>query len=550
MKKTLSSQKGQAVTAAAATTLAPYSGTFSHAEAAHLLRRTLFGPTLSQINKAVADGLQTTVDNLLTSYPVSPPLVEFDQDSVNIGQTWVDKPLPTNNTSEVNQRRRRSLRSWLIERVTENEELSVVEKLSFFWQNHFSCDYTSSDGQGGYEYLMLLRDNCLGDFKQLVKDLTVHPLMLRFLNGNTNTGSKPNENFARELFELYTIGKGPQLGNGDYTHYTEKDILEAAKILSGWRYRYRNATELPLIESYFTENRHDNSDKTLSSKFNNAVIVGNNEQEYADLIDVIFQQDQVAKFICGKLYRYFVNIGMESELDQNVINGMAQTMIANNYEVLPVLRELFLSEHFFDMANRGTIIKNPLELTASMLKSTNSKLGNLNLPVHDHYRILLRIHYELANTGLDYFQPPSVAGFTAYYLEPSFSHLWINSALIGLRFSMANMLTIWNGYRFNGHAYKIDSLGFLAVLEAESDPKIAENLIDQLVILFCCKPLQDTQRDALKKTLTDGLPDFEWEIEYTNYLNNPADTMAAELVEKRIQLVLSQLFKMPEFQIQ
>ncbi len=549
MKRTLSIHKRQ-VTVNVASTLAPYSGSFTHAEAAHLLRRTLFGPTLSQINKAVNDGLTQTVTNLLSQYPIQPPLCTDNRDVVSIGDSWVGKPLPSQNTNEVNQTRLRSLRAWIIERVTQHDNFSIVEKLSFFWQNHFSCAFNFSDHQGDYSYLKLIRDNCLGNFKQLIKDITVEPLMLRFLNGNTNTGKKPNENFARELFELYTIGKGPQQGAGDYTHYTEYDIMEAAKILSGWRYKDIKATELPLISSEFVPSRHDTSEKTLSDKFNNAVISENGADEYKDLIDVIFQQDQVAKFICGKLYRYFVNIGMEDQIDQNVINGMAQTLIANNYEIQPVLQELFLSQHFYDIANRGTIIKNPLELWAGILKSTNSGLSALNLNTEDHYGMLMRIHYQLRDAGLNYFNPPSVAGLTAYYLEPSFSHLWINSSLITTRFNTSDLFTLSKGLRSNGNSYKINLLGFLAVLEAESNPKEAEILIDQLEILFCCKPLQLSQRDALKKTLTDGLPDFEWTIEYTNYLNNPADQDAADLVEQRIKMVLSQLFKMPEFQIQ
>jgi len=202
----------------------------------------------------------------------------------------------------VRQARYYSLRAWLVERTIQHQQFSVVEKMTLFWQNHFSCDYPASDLQGDYEYLMLLRDNCLGNFKQLVKDMTIHPIMLRFLNGHSSAKSHSNENYARELFELYTIGKGPQIANGDYTFYTEHDILESAKILTGWRFKDKSSNTLPLISSYFTENRHDNSDKTLSEKFGNTTIKGNGGSEYSDLIDVIFQQDQVARFICKKLF--------------------------------------------------------------------------------------------------------------------------------------------------------------------------------------------------------------------------------------------------------
>ncbi len=530
--------------------LSQYQGAWTRQEAAHLLRRTLFGPTLKQITAATNKGLSQTVSDLFKTYTVDPPLNYENLDSnVNVGQTWVGKPLPSSQLSKVVQSRYRSLRSWLVERTILHDSLSVVEKMSLFWQNHFSCDYPSSDPQGGYEYLMLLRNNCLGNFKQLVKDLTIHPLMLRFLDGRSSTKKHPNENYARELFELYTIGKGPQIANGDYTHYTEHDILEAAKILTGWRFKNYRANSLPLISSYFTESRHDNSDKTLSEKFGNKIIVGNNAQEYSDLIDVIFQQDQVARFICKKLYQWFV----KAEVDSTIVEAMAQTMIANNYEIAPVLTELFLSNHLYDITNRGTTIKNPIELVASLYKSTNSSLSALNYSTEANYRILYSLYYYLRNSGMDYFQPPNVAGWTAYYLEPSFSELWINSSLLLNRFKISDTVTLYKGYNNspkNDSWYKLDLLGFLNQIDQFSDASNAEKLIDQLEILFCCKPLEINQRKELKNTLTDGLPDFEWTAEFNDYMANPNDATYSDPVEKRIKLVLAQLFHMPEFQIQ
>lgn len=529
------------------TTLTPYQGSWTSQEAAYLLKRTTFGSSIEQITNVTTSGLAQTVSDLLTTNTIGLPL-SYDSDdvSVSIGQTWVGKPLPTTNTNKAQQARYRSTRAWLVERTIQHDHLSIVEKLSLFWQNHFACDFTSSDPQGGYEYLMLLRNNCLGNFKQLVKDMTIHPLMLRFLDGHSSSKQSPNENYARELFELYTIGKGPQVGNGDYTNYTEHDILQGAKILTGWRFQNRRATNLPLISSYFTASRHDNSDKSLSERFDNAIIVGNNEFEYSDFIDVIFQQDEVARYICKKLYRWFV----KTEVDTTIVEGMAQTMIANNYEIKPVLEELLLSEHFFDIKNRGTIIKNPIELMAGLYKSTNTKLSELNFSVVDNYSILNKMNYSLLTSGMHYFRPPDVAGWTAYYLEPSFSELWINSSLIGKRFGISDRVTLYNGYSNNGNKFKINFLGFLNKLAMVADVSNAEIVIDQVELLFSSKPFETSQRNALKNTLTDGLPDFEWTVEYNEYLANPSDSTYADPVEKRIKLVLAQLFKMPEFQIQ
>src|SRR3989338_9626348 len=191
--------------------LTPYTGPWTKAEAGHLLRRTLFGPTNQQILDAVANGMAATVTALLQMPVLTPPLAYAPGETiVPLGTTWVNAVYPSNqiDASTVETARLMSLCGWIMQRIN-TEQVSIAEKMCLFWQNHFAASATL-DSRATYDYHMLIRQHALGNFRQFVKDMTINPCMLLFLNGATNTLYSPNENYARELLELFTIGKGPQ----------------------------------------------------------------------------------------------------------------------------------------------------------------------------------------------------------------------------------------------------------------------------------------------------------------------------------------------------
>ena len=309
--------------------MAPYSGPWTKKEAAHLLRRTMFGPTNQQILDTVANGMNASVTALLQMPVISNPIVVHPNETIaTFGTDWTTSVYPSNpvDAQTVENARNWSLGYWLMDRIN-NEQYSIAEKLYIFWQNHFAAP-ASSDARATFDYHMLIRSHALGDFKQFVKDITINPNMLLFLNGASNTLYSPNENYARELLELFTIGKGPQIGPGDYTNYKEEDVAAAAKILTGYLVDGLRSDVLTAVTSNYTPVLHDNSTKTMSAHFGNAVITANAATEYEDLIDVIFLQNEVANFICRKLYRYFVNYDLTSDVETNVIPVMAATLIS------------------------------------------------------------------------------------------------------------------------------------------------------------------------------------------------------------------------------
>lgn len=521
--------------------MAPYSGPWTQVEAAHLLRRALIGPSFQQINTAVANGMNSTVTNLLTLPTLGFPLGYDAADTeTTIGTTWINKVYPAGDPNPAQGARLRSLAAWLTERQLTNNS-SIAEKMCLFWQNHFAVT-NSGDARADYDYFQLLYTSSLGNFKQLVKDLTINPSMLRFLNGSSNTKNSPNENFSRELLELYSIGKGPQIAPGDYTYYTEDDIAAGAKILTGWRVQnFLSDTDTDVI-SYFDATKHDLDPKQLSAKFGSVVIQPNDASEYSDYINVIFQQPQCATFICKKIYRFFVNYDMTQEVENNVIPTMVQTLLNHNYDVAPVLELLLKSDHFYDVSLRGSQIKSPIELLGGLFSSSASHAVT---DVETKYKMNLNLYYRLNNLDQSIIAPPNVGGWPAYYQTPAFSKLWLNSTSIKNRFTYTDNYTIYNGYNVNSQRFKMKALN---VVDALSFPSDAISVINDLCLLYFPKAVTQTEKDSLKDILTNGLPDFEWTLQYNDYQNNPGDTTYSDPVRLRVELVLGQMFKMAQFQ--
>jgi len=523
--------------------MTPYTGQWTKAEAGHLLRRATFGATNQEILDAVANGMNATVSSLLQIPAIGDPLAYHpDETIVASGQTWVNAVYPTNPVSAqtVDVARQLSFAGWIMERIN-SESLTIAEKICLFWHNHFSAN-PGPDMRMAYDYHMLLRSHALGDFKEMVKDITVNPCMLIFLNGSSNNVFSPNENYGREFLELFTIGKGPQIGPGDYTNYTEDDVAAAAKIFTGYYVDGLRSDTLTSVSAVYDSILHDHTNKTLSSKFGNAVINANGGNEYIDFINVVFQEDEVANHICRKLYRYFVNYDLTAAVETTVIAEMATTMIANNYQILPVLTELFSSQHFYDISVRGALIKGPIDMLYTMLNSTSSEP---TYTLATNYEMLLNIYIVGDALGQGYLIPPSVAGWPAYYQTPSFSKLWVNATHIKTRFDSSLWMTLGTGIPVNGENWKINALAFL---DALSDPYQPATIIDDIIDVFCPKGLGVTQELTLYSILTSGITVSDWQMEYSAYQANIGNPTFEDPIRTRVELTLSRLFQMPEFQ--
>jgi len=521
--------------------LEPYTGVWTQREAKHLLSRAMFGPNLDRINQAISLGLESSVETLLADFTMPTPPVNTTSDTdVPIGETWVDTIY---TDTEQQTTRSFSLVSWNYGLLL-NEDFSAREQMTLFWHNHFSVSGSIvEDPRVIYSYITLIRENAFGNFKELCKAMTIENAMLQFLNGSQNFAEAPNENFARELFELFTIGKGPLAGPGDYTNYTEDDIAAAAKVLTGWTdlgtFAFVEGTQE--ISGAFVPVNHDSQDKQFSERFNDTVIGDLGDQEYSALIDMIFEQDECAKFLCRKLYRWFCHYIIDESVETNMIEPMAQILIDNDYDIKPVLEALFKSAHFYDSDLVGCMIHNPINYVIGML-------NRFNVPIDDSevvslYNTWIGLAFAIPLLQQDYFNPPSVAGWQAYYQEPLFYRKWINSVTLPIRMIIPPAL-LFNGLQIeDGQLLKIDSLEFINSMAEPSDVNL---LIEEVTNFLYGRPITQAQTIYLKQYLIPGLPDFEWNIEYTDYLDDPDNPDLQNSIRNKTNLFLYGCLTLPE----
>ncbi len=547
MGRKITTTKSAASTKLTSFSLAPYTGEWTSERAAHLLRRTMFGPKTEEIALATELGLSGTIDLLFEEKPMpEPPLnYSFTMDPlVPVGETWVGKIYTAdegNLRTVIRANRERSLVAWQMRLLIESE-MSIREKMTLFWHNHFVVQKsTVRDPNYLYDYITLLRSNATGNFKQLVKDITVDPAMLFYLNGRQNNRRNPNENYARELLELFTIGKGDLAGPGDYTTFTEDDVIEIARVLTGWRvFDYLTVNPDAPRGPVFVSNLHDLEQKQLSHRFDNVVIENADEEEYNVLIDLIFQKPEVAKFISRKLYRWFIYSEITEEVEQTIIDPMAQLLIENDFETEPVIKTLLSSQHFFEATLIGPMIKNPLDFVAGMFRQFDIKIeGNLN----QNYRSFLRLDQTMEVHQMTYLEPPNVAGWKAYYQAPAFYQSWISSATLVPRMQLTDLMAT-TGYRFSGQNIIIDVLAFAAKVENGTDPNV---LIDEFTKILFPQPISQAQKKALKENLIPGLPDFEWTVEYGDYLADPENNDLRTGAENRLRALVKAMLVMPEY---
>ncbi|MFK7971984.1 MAG: DUF1800 family protein [Bacteroidia bacterium] len=524
--------------------LDPYTGTWGREQAAHLLRRCMFGPKATEIETAIQDGLSATVQKLLTAAPAATPPVNYGNQNdpdIAIGQTWVN----ANNNVGVNASRRNSLFAWWTGQMI-HQNVSLTEQMALFWHNHFATELSVyNDARFGYKYLSTLRDNSLGNFKDLVEEMTTDVAMLRYLNGDQNRVGRANENYARELFELFTIGKGPQIGPGNYTNYTEDDVLEAAKVLTGWVITGARHGDTNPIQPTFTASRHDTTTKQFSAAFGNKTISDNGDQEFKDLINMIFEQDETARYIIRKLYRWFVYYNIDSQVETDVILPLAQILIDNNYDIAPVLETLLKSEHFFDVNSYGCLIKNPINFSIGLVRQLEAQFPDPTANVAEAYNLWLLMGQTAAVQLMAPLQPPSVAGWPAYYQTPQYHESWITSATLSFRKDMVGAAAS-NVIQVRTVKAEID---LLALLQHVSDPNDPNIVIEELGLLFCPMPMDAAQRTCLKAALLFGLPDFTWNNEYNDYLLDPTDQAKKTAVLTKLTSLIYTMLNLPEFHL-
>lgn len=540
--------------------LAPYIGVWTENQALHLLSRTNFGTKKAYIDQLLGLSMSAAVDLILTpTVAPAPPVNNYenqlaDEAGIPYGADWTNSFFSTTGTNTDFQRQR-SLTAWMFGNMI-NNSISIHEKMALFFYHFIPVDFLSvrnaafsyagnNSARICYRYYRFLRQNCLGNYKTLISQMSVMPAMMYYLNNQANSATAPDENFARELMELFTLGKDPA------SQYTQSDVVAAARVLTGWRVQNMNtASEV----TNFVSTQHYQGNKQFSSFFNNTVI--NNQagaagaNETTELINLIFSKSQVvSEYICRRLYRFFVYYDIDTNIETNVITPLAQTFVANNWDIVPVLKQLFKSQHFYDMANRGVYIKSPFDLVAGMVNTFNV---DTTVTAGD-YKTLYDVWNELnASRCLSMEQRtgdvPNVSGWTAFYQTPSFHQYWINSNTIQQRFKFLS--NILSGYTVSGKLLKIDVIAFVQQFPAATvaDPNL---LTDKMIKFLLPIDLSAAQKSQIKVStlLANQITDSYWTVAWSNYLSAPTNASYKSIVDTRLRNLFSTICQLAEYQL-
>ncbi len=340
---------------------------WSRHDATHLLRRAQFGASRAEIDRATADGLDKTLDRLLTSQP--------ENEEFRLTESLLRRAAHDTGSAA-------SLRAWWLHRMfyTANP---LFEKLALFWHNHFA---TSIAKVNSVPHMAAQNDLCrteaLGSFRRLLHGMTKDVAMLIWLDGNANRRRHANENFAREVMELFSLGEG---------NYTEDDIKQAARAFTGWHVRDE--------QFWFNRRQHDFGPKTVFGRTAN--------HDGGDIIDLCLAQSACPRFLAHKLLRAFVLDQPEKEH----VAALAARIRARDFAMGAVLRELLASDFFYSETARAGLIKGPVELVLGALRALEARPN------------LQAVGRVAAQLGQDLFAPPTVKGWEG-------GRLWITSATL------------------------------------------------------------------------------------------------------------------------
>ncbi len=529
--------------------LAPYAGAWTQKEVAHLLKRTMFGSRKADIDYFRSLSVGQAVDALLNVSSSIPPPPLKTYDNTDIPATDPDYAIPVGTTwtnvfssdGTVNARRRASVKAWWIGLML-NQDRTVQQKMVLFWHNHFATEMDVVDRASfPWQQINLFHQQTLGNFKGLVRAITLDLCMLRYLNGYLNTAGAPDENYGRELQELFTLGKE------NVPNYTEDDVKAAARVLTGWTINFTNDT------SAFNINRHDKTNKQFSSFFNNTIITGRTDAtagdaELDDLLNMIFaKKEQVSEYIVRKLYRWFCYYTIDSVTEANVIKPLAQLFRDSNWEIKPVLETLLKSEHFFDPLNQGCLIKSPLENMIGCCREFGVVFPSIGADVVNAYNLWNVLRNRATTMQQNLGDPPSVSGWPAYYQAPQFYEVWINSDTLPKRNVFTDQM-IGNGYTQNGVKIQIDAVAFTKTLTNPGDPNL---LINEVLDIIYRVPLSDASKQVIKKQilLSNQDQDFYWTNAWNAHIANPSDTAAFTIVNTRLKALYKYFMNLAEYQL-
>lgn len=455
--------------------------------AKHLYRRMGFGANLTEIQNALQMDPATLVDVLVDAAVALPPTT---------APAWGNWAV--SDYSNINVEGPDQVLQWYAQFITDMLTNGLRDKLTLFWSNHFVTQLDVYQCPSYmFQYYNMLQVHGLGNFKDFVHAVGISNAMIVYLNSYENTSVSPNENYARELYELFTLGEN----NG----YTQNDIVETAKALTG----YNGFTEIcaPIT---FNAQYHSNDNKTIFGQTGN--------WGYDDVINILFAQreTEVANHICTKFYTYFVS----PVVDQTIVDGLATTFINSGYEIAPVLRQLFKSEHFFDDDIIGVKIKSPMEMMVGFIVESDFPYDETVINGTQYFGSLL---------GQEIFNPVDVAGWQG-------NHDWVNSSTLTGRWLIIDYFCQY-AYSLDPEIFRQFAIDVVGGVSSDAD-LVSQKIIDH----FLPKGMQTPANyEQAANVFKDVYP--------SNYYTLGLWNLNVEFAHYQVFLLLNHIAHTPEFQL-
>ena len=471
--------------------------------ARHLLCRTMFGSKYPEIKEASENPMEIELSSILSTVnPPDPP-----------GE-WVNEPAPqwdaltTEEIQELIDQYREwmwDLRYWWMKGMMRNP-INIQEMITLFWHNYFATAQSKVFyPQAMYQQNSILREYGLGNFKELLRQVTFGPAMMIWLDIHQSKDVEPNENFPRELLELFTMG---------VDNYSQDDIVEAARAFTGYRtngvetnYSFEEAAG----SGWWWDEWHDFEEKTFLGQ------TGNWNGD--DIINIIMEQDETAVHICTRLYKWFVY----QNVDVTVVNEMADILRNNEYNITSVLYFLFSTEHFYDENFRGADIQNPLTLMQGLIRKCGMEEFDFSIVSFIHSQEFL---------GMLPLEPPDVSGWPGY-------RSWINSITLPVRKVQASSVITgqspWGNFDVTTNVRALAQ----SMYNQDEEGYASEQIVRKLGFLFFGNPLSENLEGRMLSILLDGAEPYDWSI-YASP-NNPQ--------WERMRDLMVYIMRVPEFQL-
>ena len=446
---------------------------WNYQRAAHLLRRTQMGAPRSKVLELLgltpAQAVNQLIGETLTQPEFERPEIASDDNNPHykVNESWIPYLLSA----------------------------GMREKMTLFWSNLLIASLNGYDNDYYFDYLTLLRTYAMGNYKTLIRELGLNTAMIEYLDMDGSHKDGPNENYARELMELFTMSPRDKNGN---PNYLEQDIQEIARAFTGWQ-RVSGAVG-------FYPGRFDDEPKTVFGRTGN--------WGYDDIIDILFEERtaEIADYICNKMYRFFVY----EVPDQNVVDELALTFMQSNFEVIPVLQQLFSSKHFYESNIIGAKIKSPCESLLGLMNEIDR-----GITVGDVDEQLETTRERIQYLGQPLGMPPDVFGWPE------------NDAWISVQ-SLPSRWDTCSGVIFSNDGFPdYDPIPLVRSIENHNDPYV---LVDELVKTVLAVPPGDYTNEELTEIMLDGIPYYEWTLEL-------ADAAI------RVQGFIAFLTSLPEYQL-